>query len=247
MENFTLVALSGQIALKRKLDVIANNVANLNTEGYKRISVDFETASMPKASDLLFPRRDRQSDFVRELATTTDFSAGPVDVTGNDLDVAINTDDTFFTVQTPAGERYSRAGSFSIDSTGRLVTSDGQAVLGEGGEIVFAPGESSINIANDGTVSTSAGTKGKLKLATFDDTSVLSEAGNNLYSASVAPQPPTYASVKQGALERSNVSGVEEMTSLIDVQRSYERLSSLMRQQNELSSRAIDRLGSMSA
>jgi flagellar basal-body rod protein FlgF len=247
MENFTLVALSGQIALKRKLDVIANNVANINTEGYKSVSVDFETATMPKASATLFPRRDRQNDFVRELGTVTDYSAGSIDLTGNDLDVAINSADTFFTVQTPAGERYTRAGSFQIDSTGRLVTSDGLPVLGEGGEITFASGENAITITGDGSVSSSAGSKDKLKLAKFSDTSVLSKEGDNLYSASEAPQPPDYANLTQGAIERSNVSGVEEMTRLIEVQRSYERLISLMHQQDQLNSKAIDRLGSMSA
>lgn len=247
MENFTLVALSGQIALKRKLDVIANNVANLNTEGYKRVSVDFETATMPKEAVTLFPKRDQQSDFVRELATVTDFSAGSVDQTGNPLDVAINTDDTFFTVSTPDGERYTRAGAFQIDSTGRLVTPDGLPVLGEGGEITFGAAETAITVASDGAVSSSAGAKDKLKLATFDDTSVLSRVGDNLYDASVAPTTPSYANVKQGSLERSNVSGIDEMTRLIDVQRSYERLVLMMRQQNELSSKAIDRLGGMSA
>jgi flagellar basal-body rod protein FlgF len=247
MENYTLVALSGQIALKRKLDVIANNVANINTEGYKRVAVEFETTNMPKASTTLFPKRDRANDFVREQGTVTDFSAGSVELTGNDLDAAINSNDTFFTVSTPEGERYTRAGSFQLDSTGRLVTSDGKPVLGQGGEIVFSPNETNIAIAGDGTISTSVGNKDKLKFAKFDDTSVLSQVGENLYSAAAAPTVPVYADVKQGALERSNVSGVEEMTRLIDVQRSYERLISMMRQQNELNSKAIDRLGSMTA
>lgn len=247
MQNATLVALSGQIALQRKLDVIANNVANMDTAGFKRVSLDFEETTMPKASATLFPRRDRDNRFVRELATVHDFSAGSVEVTGNDLDVAIEGDSGFFVVGTPAGERYTRAGDFAIDSTGRLVTSDGKPVLGQGGEIVFSPNETNIAIAGDGTISTSVGNKDKLKFAKFDDTSVLSQVGENLYSAAAAPTVPVYADVKQGALERSNVSGVEEMTRLIDVQRSYERLISMMRQQNELNSKAIDRLGSMTA
>lgn len=247
MENSTLVALSGQLALKRKLDVIANNVANINTDGFKRLSVDFEAAGMPRAEVVLFPRRDRDPAFVREQTTVSDFSVGTVDVTGNDLDVALSDANSFFAVGTPAGERYTRAGAFQIDGSGRLVTADGRPVLGEGGEIVFTAEESNIHIAADGTISTSAGPKDRLKLARFADTSVLERQGDNLYSATVPPAPPESPGVRQGAIERSNISGVQELTALIDVQRAYERLTTLMRQQNDLRSKAIDRLGSLSA
>ncbi|MBS1184159.1 MAG: flgG 2 [Proteobacteria bacterium] len=247
MQNATLVALSGQVALRRKLDVIANNVANMDTAGFKRVSLDFEETTMPKASATLFQRRDRDNRFVRELSTVHDFSAGSVEMTGNDLDVAIEGENGFFVVNTPAGERYTRAGDFAIDNTGRLVTSDGKPVLGDGGEIVFGSEETNISFAHDGTVSSSAGLKGKLRIADFPDTSVLSKQGDNLYSASAAPQVPTYIRVRQGALEKSNVSGVQELTAMMDVQRAYERITNMVKQQNDLSSKAIERLGSVNA
>ena len=247
MQNATLVALSGQVALRRKLDVIANNVANMDTAGFKRVSLDFEETTMPKASATLFPRRDRDNRFVRELATVHDFSAGSIEMTGNDLDVAIEADNSFFVVSTPAGERYTRAGDFAIDNTGRLVTADGKPVLGDGGEIVFGNEETNIAVAVDGTISSSAGLKGKLRIAAFPDTTVLSKDGDNLYSASAAPQAPAFIRVRQGALEKSNVSGVEELTAMLDVQRAYERISSMVKQQNDLSARAIERLGSVNA
>ena len=247
MQNATLVALSGQVALRRKLDVIANNVANMDTAGFKRVSLDFEETTMPKASATLFPRRDRDNRFVRELATVHDYSAGSVETTGNDLDVAIETENGFFVVGTPDGERYTRAGDFAIDSTGRLVTADGKPVLGDGGEITFASEETNITIANDGTISSSAGLKGTLRIADFPDTTVLSKAGDNLYAANVAPQAPAFVRVRQGALEKSNVSSVEELTAMLDVQRAYERISNMVKQQNDLNARAIERLGSVSA
>lgn len=247
MENSTLVALSGQLALRRKLDVIANNVANINTDGFKRLSIDFEEAEMPKASVLLFPRRDRDPSFVREQGTVNDFSAGSIELTGRQLDVALADPNSFFTVSTPAGNRYTRAGSFQLDNTGRLVTADGKPVLADGGEVVFGQSETSIAIANDGTISSSAGPKGKLSIVSVDDKSQLEHVGDNLFQSATAPTPSTNPGVRQGSLERSNVNGVEEITAMIDVQRAYERLVSLMKQNDDLRSKAIDRLGSMTA
>jgi len=247
MENATLVALSGQIALRRKLDVIANNVANLNTDGFKRIDVDFEESFMPQAAGTAFPRSYRTNSFVSELGTVTDFTTGTIELTGNDLNVAINGDKQFFTINTPDGERYTRAGNFQLDSTGRLITPDGSPVQGVGGDITFAPSETDITVATDGTVSSSAGVKGKLKIAEFPDTRTLSKVGANLYTTNTPPQPPTVLHVVQGAIERSNVSGISEMTNLIDVQRAYEQITSIMKAQDDLRGRAIERLGSLTA
>ncbi|WP_237152562.1 flagellar basal-body rod protein FlgF [Oryzibacter oryziterrae] len=247
MENSTLVALSGQIALRRKLDVIANNVANINTDGFKKVSVDFEETTMPKASGTMFPANYRANSYVRELGTVNDFSAGNIEMTGRELDVALNDDQAFFTVQTPNGERYTRAGNFQLDVNGRLITPDGNPVLGQGGEIIFAGSETNITISADGAVSSSAGSKGKLKLAEFNDPSVLSKVGINLYDSSLPPTVPTFPGIAQGAIERSNVSGVREMTNMIEVQRAYEQIASLMKQQNELKSKAVDRLGTVTA
>jgi len=247
MQNATLVALSGQVALRRKLDVIANNVANMDTAGFKRVSLDLEEAKMPKASATLFQRRDRDNRFVRELATVHDFSAGSVEMTGNDLDVAIEGEKGFFAVQTPGGERYTRAGDFAIDSTGRLVTADGNPVLGDGGVITFGAEETNVAIAEDGTISSSAGLKGKLRVVEFADENALQKEGDNLYASSAAPQVPAIVRVRQGALEKSNVSGVQELTAMLDVQRAYERITNMVKQQNDLSARAIERLGSATA
>ena len=126
MENASLVGLSRQIALQRELDVVANNVANLNTTGFKADNVVFHEHLMPVARANQFRGGDRQLSFVQDRATWLDLSQGPVQQTGNPLDVAMS-DNAFLTVQTPRGERYTRNGALQINSAGQLVTSEGLA------------------------------------------------------------------------------------------------------------------------
>ncbi len=247
MENASLVALSRQLALRRKLDVIADNMANITTDGFKRQSLRFEEFMMPKARENAFVHGDRINAFVSDWTTTTDFSSGSIEQTGGALDVAIE-GDAFFTVQTPQGERYTRAGNFQIDATGRLVTPAGFPVMGQNGEIRFEPQEAGIEIGVDGSIATTEGLKDRLRLSSFADNRLLKKTGENLFDAgTTAAQPATTARVMQGALERSNVSGVVEITNMIDVSRSYQQVSSIMKAQEDLRSRAIDRLGSLQA
>ena len=128
MENASLVGLSRQIALQRELDVVAYNVANLNSTGYKADKVVFHEHLMPVARANQFRGGDRQLSFVQDRATWLDLGQGPVQQTGNPLDVAVS-DNAFLTVQTPRGERYTRNGALQINSAGQLVTSEGLAVL----------------------------------------------------------------------------------------------------------------------
>ena len=124
MENTLLIGLSRQIALQRELDVVANNVANMNTTGYKADGAIFEEYLMPQAQAAGFQGADRRVSYVQDRATWRDFGAGPIRPTGNPLDVAIY-GDAFFVVQTPRGERYTRNGAFQINAQGELVTSAG--------------------------------------------------------------------------------------------------------------------------
>jgi flagellar basal-body rod protein FlgF len=244
MENTSLVVLSRQIALQRKLQVVADNVANLNTNGFKRQSLGFEEALMPRAKENLFARGDRAGSFVSEMATLTDFTEGTIEQTGGTFDIALD-GEAFFAVQTPQGERYTRAGNFQLDPNGRLVTPDGDPVLGEGGEIVFGRNERDITFGVDGTVSSSAGEKGRLRLVAFADKTQLLKDGANFFDTQVPPTPATEVRVRQGALEASNISAVTEMTRMIEVTRSYEQISNLIKQHSDLRSRAIERLGSL--
>ena len=117
MENASLVGLSRQIALQRELDVVANNIANLNTTGFKADNVVFQEHLMPVARANQFRGNDRQVSFVQDRATWLDLSQGPVQQTGNPLDVAIS-GNAFLTVQTPRGERYTRNGALQINNPG---------------------------------------------------------------------------------------------------------------------------------
>lgn len=241
MENASLVALSRQLVLRRKLDVIANNVANIETAGFKRQSLQFDEYKMPVARANTFERRDRVHSYVEDWTTTTDFDAGVIETTGNPLDVALQ-GEGFFVVRTPQGERYTRAGNFLLDTGGRLVTPDGNPVLTDAGEVVFSAEETDIEIGVDGTIATSAGPRGRLRVVRFDAPEGLRQEGDNLYSGDGA-LPAVTARVRQGSLERSNVQGVVEMTRLIEVSRSYEQVTRMIADQNDLRSRAIERLG----
>ena len=245
MENAQLVTLSRQIALQHQMDVVANNMANINTTGFKAENILFEQYEMPVASDRDFPRGDQTLSYVQDWATMHDLTAGATVQTGNELDVALN-GDGFFAVQTPGGERWTRSGAFAIDNTGNLVDLNGNPVLGEGGPIQFGPDETGITIANDGAISSSAGPKGQLRLVDFDNAQELKREGANLFSGGT-PIAATNAKVMQGFIERSNVSGVAEMAEMIRVTRAYESVASLTQKQDELRRSAIQRLGDTNA
>lgn len=250
MENPYLVGLSRQVALERQMAVIANNVANMNTTGFKADKPLFEEFLMPEARTNDFQGRDRLVSFVQDRATYHDFSHGPVEQTGNPLDVAIE-GDAFLVVQTPNGERYTRNGGLKLNSQGQLVTNDGYAVVGENGPITFQPQDQAINIARDGSVTVREGentqaeaTRGKIRLVAFDAAARLQKQGSSLYSApaGVTPQPALLAGLRQGVIEKSNVNAVVEMSRMIEVMRTYQSVASMLQQQGDLRRTAIERL-----
>jgi flagellar basal-body rod protein FlgF len=244
MENAQLVSLSRQIALQRQMDVVANNIANLNTTGFKAEDMLFEQYNMPVAAD-----NDVQGSqtvaYTEDWATIHDMSNGPIEQTGNPLDVALS-GPGFLTVSTPNGNRYTRDGALAINASGTLVDLDGNPVLSNNGPIQFAPDETGITISKDGTVSSSAGIKGQLSVAEFTDPQQMTRAGNNLWNGS-NPQPNTHTSVIQGSIEASNVSGVTEMAQMMRVQRAYEQIADIMSRQDDLRNEAVQKLGSLSA
>src|SRR5437588_2106170 len=176
MENASLVGLSRQIALQRELDVVANNIANLNTTGFKADNVVFHEFLMPGAQANQFAGNDRRVSFVQDRATWLDLSQGPVEHTGNPLDVAIS-GNAFLAVQTPRGERYTRNGALQINAAGELVTSEGHRVLGDGGPVVFQPQDRDVTVARDGTIAVPGGNRGKLRLVNFANPQRLQKDG----------------------------------------------------------------------
>lgn len=254
MENTLLVGLSRQMVLERQMDVVANNVANINTNGFKADRPLFEEYLRSPAHEDNFQRSDRRVSFVQDRGSFKDFAAGNTEMTKNPLDVSID-GNAMFAVQTPAGERYTRDGGFQINNQGQLVTAGGNPVLGTSGPIVFQPTDKQISIAPDGNVTVLEGTgridsvRGKLRLASFTDPQKLVKEGNNLYSAGpgVAAQPDTKARVRQGFIEKSNVNSVIEMSRMVEITRTYTTISALLQQQSDLHKSAIEKLADVPA
>src|SRR5256884_3651708 len=204
MENTLLVGLSRQMVLERQMDVVANNVANVNTNGYKADRSMFQEYLASGAHEDNFLASDRRVSYVQDRTTFHDFSQGAAEETKNPLDVAIG-GGGFLVVQTPAGERYTRDGALQINNQGQLVTAGGNPVLGNSGPIVFQPTDKEISIASDGNVSVLEGInridsgRGKLRVVRFADAQKLVKEGSNLYLAgeAAAAQPDTTAKIRQ--------------------------------------------------
>jgi flagellar basal-body rod protein FlgF len=256
MSNALLIGLSRQIALNRELEVVANNIANLNTTGYKADGSVFQEFLMPIASAQQFERPDRRLSYVQDRATWRDFSTGPIRRTANPLDVAIS-GDAFLVVETPRGERYTRNGALQINQAGELVTTAGFRVLGENGPIQFQSTDRDISIAKDGTITVREGanansdsTRGRIRLVRFERPQQLQKDGTSMFLApnGIAPVAVTReATLVQGAIEQSNVRGVIEMSRMIEVTRSYTQVAALLQQQSDMRRSAIERLAEVPA
>jgi flagellar basal-body rod protein FlgF len=248
MENTLLIGLSRQTILERQLDVIANNVANVNTAGFKADASLFEEYLRSGAHEDNFVGSDRRVSYVQDRGTFRDLSQGTTEQTKNPLDVAID-GGGYLVVQTPGGERYTRDGGLQLNSQGQLVTVAGNPVLGTSGPITFQPTDHDINVAEDGTITVLEGSgrtdalRGKLRLVSFADAQKILKEGSNLYSAGEgAAQADTKSMVRQGFLEKSNVSAVGEMSRMIEVTRAYTQISTLLQQQSDLHKTAIEKL-----
>lgn len=248
MENAPLIGLSRQMALRRQMNVVANNIANINTFGFKAEKVLFEDYVMPQASAESFPSADRDLHYTEDWATLHDFKSGAIDLTGGEYDVALE-GPGFLTVETANGPAYTRNGALHLDATGTLVTVDGDPVLSEGGTITFASNETDIRIGPDGAVMTSTGAKGRLAVVEFEDPQSLTHLGNSLYQATQGDpgQSAVETNVHHGAIERSNVSGIAETAEMIRINRAYQTVSQIIKKHDEMREDAIRRLGDINA
>ncbi len=242
MDNALFVGLSHQMVLRREMDIIANNIANLDTNGFKVESLIQKTEPGAPAMTLGGPRPVK---FVATDGVARDFGQGALSATGAPLDMAIE-GKAFFQVQGPDGPRFTRDGRFTTDPTGRLVTQGGLTVMDEsGGEIVIDGEKGQVTVGRDGTLSQGAERVGKVGLFAFENLGALSKAGDNLFRnvSNLAPTPDAEARLRQGMLEGSNVKPVLEITRMVEVSRAYEKTAKLMDSEAELSRRAIERLG----
>lgn len=250
MQTASLIALSRQSALERSIDAIAQNVANMNTTGYKSQHIRFREYIENLEPDA---KTGRKVDFVIDQGMVPNFQQGGFEATGNTFDLALK-GNGFFAVQTQTGERYTRNGNFTLDVNGQLVTSDGLPVLGSNGQPINIPRTAGdVTIAPDGTLSATANgattALGQLRVVTFTDPQKLERQSDTLYSAypTNPPQVDNNPQVVQSMLEKSNVQAVVEMTRMIGAQRSYEAAKSLNDTITQLSQTAVQRLGQRAA
>ena len=226
MENAALIALSRQLVLRRELDIAANNIANADTTGFKLEHLIVETETAREAANLGV---DGPGRFVLDQGVGRDFGQGAIHETGRPLDLALEGDAAFFRIGDPEGgpERYTRDGAFTTDPEGRLVTRQGLPVLDEGGaEIILDSARGQVSIADDGTISQEG-----------------EAVGRYANTANEAPVAAPDVLVRQGMLEGSNVDTLAEITRLIEIQRAYESTARLIENANDLSRRAVERLG----
>ena len=235
METTSLIALSRQGVLKRQMATVAHNLANMNTTGFKAERMMVVEHQVRSENDNGI--RGGKLAFVRDVATFQDLTEGPLTQTGNPLDLAVR-DEGYFVVEGPDGpdgpNMFSQSGNFMLNNEGQLVTSSGNKVLAEGGlPITFGPGDTDIQVATDGTVSSESGDIAKLQVVSFEDKYDLQRHNGGLYSTEQLPQPVENPHVVQGMVEGSNVVPILEMTRMMEVSKAYTSANKLIEGENE--------------
>ncbi|MEQ9640481.1 MAG: flagellar basal-body rod protein FlgF [Alphaproteobacteria bacterium] len=235
-ENTAYIALSQQMALRREMELIANNLANMNTTAYRSKRMVFEEVLSEIGAD-------QQVSFVQDAYVVPSLDEGTQQRTDARLDMAIS-GPGFFVVQGEDGPRYTRNGHFRADADGRLVTDTGLPVLDDAGApISVGTNPQDILIRADGTVSDRNGPIGRLSLVEFDNEYSLTPVGNSLFRTDDVAQPADDARVTQGFIEGSNVKPVLEMTHMTEVLRAYQTTAQLIESDKEIRLRAIRTLG----
>jgi flagellar basal-body rod protein FlgF len=232
METAGYTALSRQMGLMREMSLIANNIANANTAGFRQ-------------EGMIFSEYVRRADGDASVAMSTgqirntSFVQGTLEQTGSAFDLGIE-GDGFFLIQTPQGERLTRAGAFTPSAEGNLVTPDGYPVLDEGGAPLFVPpGASDFAVAPDGTISAQGRPIGRVGIVQPLDQAGMVREGGVMFRADSGFEPVDNPRVMQGALESSNVDPILQVSRMIEVQRAYELGQSFMEREDERARTAI--------
>lgn len=263
MSKGIFTAVSGAIAQSAKLDTISNNLANVNTPGFKRDQQTFreylsayekepstiEVPRVPASLESFYDMQGGDKSYVDINGTYTDFTQGMIKTTGNPLDAAIE-GKGFFEVMTPNGVKLTRAGSFSIDGEGRLVTKQGYPVLKEGtpgadpAGRTFQLGQGQVTISSNGEIFQNGEAQGKLAVVVAGNVDALQKAGGNLYSIKDNMNPQlansTEAKLHQGSIEGSNVNIVQEMTDMIATTRIFESTQKGIQAYDAMTQKAVN-------
>jgi len=255
MSGDIYLAASAALAYEKRLEVVANNLANLNTAGFKRDNVSFQAymldqAGSPAPVNPPYPQAPSPESFWVEYKSRTDFSPGFLRQTGNPFDLALN-GKGFFSVQSPDGELYTRRGNFSLSPEGTLVSQEGWPVMGDGGEIRVAGRNSNrrtleVSIGEDGAVQVNGSKVGQLRVSDFAAPDGLTKVNGCYFKPGpdgAAPEPMENCRMAQGFLEMANVEAVQLMTEMIEIHRGYESYQRVIRAIDELNSKSISDVG----
>lgn len=248
MDNSTYVSISQALALERSLDVTANNIANSNTAGFKAERADFtslvaQTSNGSKSDSL---------SFVAQSSGHIDTRPGPLQRTGNPLDVALS-GQGWFSYRTAAGQTaYGRDGRLVVNAQGNLVTMSGAQILDDAGSPIAIPANAAqgLQIGTDGTITDRNGTNlGRIGAVEVPDIATFQRSEGGMFvppdGATATTAPATDTKIAQGFLEQSNVEPVLEMTRMMEVQRAYDRAMKLMDDENSLRKQTLSQLGQL--
>lgn len=234
-------AISGNLAMMNQLDALANNLANVNTPGYKKDTIRFESVLAATAAQGESGAVDTPALVVQEYSV--DFSSGVMKLTGNTFDLALD-GDGFFVVNTPDGQAYTRQGNFRIDAHGKLVTVDGYEVLGGGAPILIDGG--TVSFDSEGKIFVEGLETGTIDVVDFPKPYDLRKIGSAMFmpnSEDARPAPARSTAVMQGHLEGSNVNVLEEMVRMIETTRSSESCQKMIQNYDQMTAKAVNDLG----
>ena len=236
MDTTTYIALSGEAAREQQMAVLANNIANMSTPGFKGERMLFSEYLANAAGG-------SQIAYVTQAGNNHDMSEGPLKQTGNPLDIALN-GAGWLAVTTPNGTEYTRSGHFQLDPQGEIITSSGYQLQNDtGGPIVVPADAGPVTIGADGTVATADGTIGHIPVVDFANPQLMVAQANGLYDTTETPQPVKTTTIAQGAIEDSNVQPILAMTQLLNAANELKAAKTFSDAENDRLKTAIEQLG----
>jgi flagellar basal-body rod protein FlgF len=254
MSGEIYMAAAAALAYEKRLEVVANNLANVNTAGFKRDDVAFQAyltsaTGQNQAVQPPYPAAQAGANFWIAYQSRVDFTPGPLKQTGTVFDLALN-GKGFFSAESPQGTVYTRRGNFTLSPEGVLVTQEGWPVQGIGGEIrvdgrTAGPGGLEFSVGEDGTVRVNQKDVGRLRIEDFPQSGSLVKTGLGYFkpSGGEGGQPLEDFSVAQGFLEMSNVEAIQSMVEMIEILRGYESYQRVIRSVDDANAKSINDLG----
>ena len=238
MDRGVYAIVSGAIGQERRLDIVAKNLANSQSVGYKREKILFKTF-LANAAGSAQMKSQADKVFTRPTGTFLDWNGGAQRQTGHATDLALE-GDGFFVVKTPRGPEYTRSGNFKVTPAGQLATLDGMPVLGQSGPVQIPPGKLLVN--REGEVTVDGGTIDTIKVVKLKDLGSSTRVGERyITKGPIEPSPST--SIVQGSLEESNVNAIEEFVGLVDLSRQYEAAQKVIQSMDDATKQAVNEIG----